>query len=396
MWEDERPWTLEMETQFSEWIASDHVHEYMFVNPGSPYFGIKVDCADATYALRAIFSYENKLPFAIINPSGSRGKDPTLHNRLDKWDRFPEGLPRLIGMINEITISVGTDNLAYLDSYPIALKSIRPGSVFVSKIQLDSDTSIKHAFNIKNINPVGTLDVIYSSESIQATNGPMQRRKDKVMDVLPTDPYGYRKFRWPEYLGKKIKDLPAEAEASFEQFELAKLLGLDEFSKLLKKTIGTVEESDEQMLLRSLNAICLEAQARIEVVELAQKRVIELGGACMEYRDYDTYSTPARDASLKEAFFSLQRNYHQINERGGLEVIDEELVEHVERIILEAPNNDDGLLKRCPITYADNTSIDLAELWKRVYFQKMSTHPNDSIAARWGEPGERTSCKAWY
>ena len=139
MWEDERPWTMEAEKQFSNWISSDHVHEYMFVNPSSPYYGIKVDCADATYALRAIFSFENKLPFAIINPSGSRGKDPTLNNRLDMWDRFPEGIPRLIGMINEITLSVGTDNLAFLDSYPVTLKSLRPGSIFVSKIQLDED-----------------------------------------------------------------------------------------------------------------------------------------------------------------------------------------------------------------------------------------------------------------
>lgn len=397
VWEDTEKWSLDYEKKFSEWIVSDEVHEYMFISPASKYFGMYSDCADVTYALRAIFSFENKLPFAVSNPSGSRKTViDTLNNRQSTWDQHPEGIPRLIAMVNDITTSVGTDNLAYMDTYPSALKSLSPGSVFISRLKLDTNYFVKHAYNIKNINPVGTLDVIYSSESIQADKKPLLRRKDKEMDILPSDPFGYRKFRWPEHLGVKVKALPLEMQASFEQFELAKTLGIQDFNKLLRKTIGTIEENDTQKLQRSLQTVCQEAQTRVAVVKAAQDHLVKINHQCMDFRDFDIYSTPARDASIKEAFFSLQRNYFEIKDSDGLEAVDPQILEFAEIILLDTAPTDDSLLKWCPIEYKAGTSIDLAELWKRTYYSKLSSHPNDSVESRWGEVASLTSCKRWY
>ena len=58
----------------------------MFNDPKSPYYGISTDCADTAYALRAIFAFENKLPFAITNPSGNRGASLSLNNKSKKFD----------------------------------------------------------------------------------------------------------------------------------------------------------------------------------------------------------------------------------------------------------------------------------------------------------------------
>lgn len=396
VWEDHEQWSLEHEKKFSEWMESDNVHEYMFVNPGSRYYGINADCADAAYALRAIYAFENNLPFAIVNPSGSRDGISTLNNRLSNWDRFSEGMPRLKAMINEIAVSVGTDNLAYMDTYPVAIKGIRPGTVYITKVNVADDYFIKHTFNIKKINEVGTFDVLYSSESIQATGAPMQRRKDKEMDVLPSDPYGYRQFRWPSHLGVKIKSLPEEMQASFEQFIMARTMDARQFMTVVKKMIGTIEETDNQKLQRTLNTLCMEAQTRVTVVQQAQLRLQEINGQCMDFRDFDTYSTPARDASLKEAFFTLQKYYFEMKEREILDTLDPQTVEFSEIILVDRERSDQSLLKWCPVTYKEGTSIDLADLWKRLYFEKLSSHPNDSLEIRWGEEGVRTSCKRWY
>lgn len=396
VWEDNQIWNQEFEKKYSDWLSSDEVHEYMFVSQASKYYGMYADCADVSYALRAIFAYENHLPFAIVNPSGTRDKNSTLNNRLSTWDKFPAGLERLKAMVNEIAESTGTDSLAYLDTYPVALKSISAGAIFISRLKLDTNYFVKHTFNIKKINPVGTLDVLYSSESIQADKGPLLRRKDKEMDILPSDPFGYRKFRWPEHLGINVKSIPKEMQASLEQFDLAKKLGIQDFNKLLRKAIGTIEEDDSQKLMRSLQSICQEAQTRIKVVNSAQERLNAINHQCMDFKDFDTYSTPARDASLKEAFFSLQRNYFEIKDHDGLEAIEPQIVAFAEVILLDTPPADDSLLKWCPVEYKTGSAIDLAELWKRAYYSKLSSHPNDSIERRWGEEGTSSSCKRWY
>jgi hypothetical protein len=108
VWEDNQVWSLQYEEEFSHWMQSAAVNETMFTSPQSPYYGINTDCADTAYALRAIFAYEHLLPFAIRSPSGSRGRNRTLNNRLTNWDaQRPTSIQRLIAMINEIGESVG-------------------------------------------------------------------------------------------------------------------------------------------------------------------------------------------------------------------------------------------------------------------------------------------------
>ena len=56
VWEDTQSWSVQYEEEYSQWVSSNKVFEGIFVDKSSPYYGIKVDCADTAYAFRAIFA----------------------------------------------------------------------------------------------------------------------------------------------------------------------------------------------------------------------------------------------------------------------------------------------------------------------------------------------------
>ena len=302
VWDDNQLWSVQYEEDFSIWMSSNSVNETMFTDSKSPYFGISTDCADTAYALRAIFAFEHNLPFAISNPSGARGTNKTLNNRQNTWNNLPTNKQRLVAMINEIGDSVGTENLAYFDTFPIAINNITPGSVFMYKIKARFGNFIRHTYNIKNINPVGTFDVIYSTQANKAKGLPLIRRKDREFENMPSEPWGFKKFRWPDQLGLSLADIPDELGPSLEQYTLAKQLGEVGFFKYVTKTLSKTIEPANQKMSRLFNSICVEAQARIEYVNQGLGHLLETNNACMNYEEFDAYSTPARDQMLKRTF----------------------------------------------------------------------------------------------
>ena len=266
VWNDNQVWSLQYEDEYSAWMESDAVSENMFTNLSSPYRGVHTDCADTAYAFRAIFAFEHNLPFAIYSPSGGRGNKFTINNRLNSWDSSGTNVRRLVAMINEIGDSVGTENLSHFDTYPTTIKSIRSGSIFMYKISARFGNFIRHTYNIKAVNPFGTFDVIYSTQANKAKDLPLIRRKDKEFENAPTNPWGFRKFRWPSFLGLELSAIPNELSPSLEQYSLAQSLGSSAFFKMISKTLSTSNESVAERLARSFNSICTEAQARIEYV----------------------------------------------------------------------------------------------------------------------------------
>ncbi|MDO9182739.1 MAG: hypothetical protein Q7U04_10035 [Bacteriovorax sp.] len=397
VWTDNQVWSLQYEEDFSNWMQSNAVNENIFTDPKSPYYGVSTDCADTSYAFRAIFAFEHNLPFAIYNPSGSRGTNKTINNRLNSWDKNPTNAQRLVAMINEIGDSVGTENLAYFDTFPIAIKSITPGSVFMYKIKARFGNFIRHTYNIKGINPVGTFDVIYSTQANKAHGLPLIRRKDKEMDNMPNSPFGFKKFRWPEHLGVELSQIPKELGPSDEQFSLAQTLGEVEFFKFVTKTLANTSESKGQRMTRLFKSVCSEAQARIDYVNQGLNHLKEINNKCMNYEEFDAYSTPARDQTLKELFEKYQQAYTEVVDAHEINTVSANLVEFSE-IIFGIKNADNlDLLHACPIQYRATMRIDLKVLWKRILKGSLSSHPNDSVEARWGESSSNTTkCKRWY
>lgn len=397
VWQDTQLWSVQYEEEFSAFMKSNAVREDMFTDPKSKYYGVSTDCADTAYALRAIFAFEHNLPFAIYSPSGERGSNKTINNRQSSWDRAGSNLQRLVAMINEIGDSVGTENLAHYDTFPIALKSINSGSVFMYKINARFGKFIRHTYNIKEVSDVGTFDVIYSTQANKARGLPLIRRKDKEFDNNPTAPWGFRKFRWPEHLGKDLSVIPSELGPSEEQYPLATSLGAVAFFKMVRKLLSNTSETVADRMNRAFKSVCTEAQARIDYVNQGVNHANETNNKCMNYEEFDAYSTPARDLALKELFGRFAQAYTDAADEGTLQTLNPAMAEYYQIIFKNKTVANTDLLTACPITYRPGVSIDLATLWKRLSSDLLSSHPNDTIEVRWGESSRKTTkCKRWY
>jgi hypothetical protein len=393
VWEDTESWSLAYEQKFVEWMGSTAVREGMFTNTSSPYYGVNTDCADTAYALRAVFAFENKLPFAIINPSGSRDISKSLNNKTSKFDYAGPENKRLVALITEIGESVGTENLTRYDTYPVAIKSIKGGTLFTYKMKARFGKFIRHAYNIKTVNPIGSYDVIYSTQANHAKRGDLLRRRDRDFENLPSDPWGFRRFKWPEHLGKDLSVIPAELEPSNEQFALANSMG-GSFFKYVSKQLATTTESSGERLSRVFNNVCQEAQARIMYVNEALEYAKKTGNACMDYANFDAYSTPARDGALKDIFLNLESTFKGAKVQGGADPV---ILAFADYIFTGKGAVQAELLAACPIAYRPGTTIDLATFWNRMKNDRMSSHPNDIVEVRWGETTKPlTKCKRWY
>ena len=394
VWEDTNSWNMDYEKAYSAWMQSTAVREGMFTNTNSPYYGISTDCADTAYAMRAIFAFENKLPFAIINPSGSRDISKTLNNKSNKFDYAGPENKRLVAMITEIGDSVGTENLTRFDTYSPAISSIVPGSLFTYKMKARFGKFIRHAYNIKDINPVGTFDVIYSTQANHNARGDLLRRRDREFENLPSDPWGFRKFKWPQHLGLASSELPAELGHSDEQYTLATQMDTRAFFKYVGKKLATTTETSDERLTRIFNAVCFESQARVSYVNEAIKYLNETNNACMDYEKFDAFSTPARDGALKEMYERLKQALAEAKQTGagGTQA----------GMFADFIFNNKGAIQAelqaaCPVEYKPGTVINLSVFWKRLAAGKMSSHPNDIVEVRWGEKSSpATRCKRHY
>lgn len=396
VWEDTVVWTQEYEQEYSEWVKSAAVKETIFTDPLSPYHGINPDCADATYALRAVFAYEHKLPFVITAPSGSRD-GRTLNNRMTKWDSAGStSAKRLVAMLTEIGDSVGTESLAYFDTYPTTIKSISAGSLFLYKVKARFGRFIRHAYTIKNVNPVGTFETIYSTQANKKAAQPLIRKKSMEFENLPHAPWGFKKFRWPEHLGKDLSAIPSELSPSNEQFDLATQLGHD-FFKYVRKSVATLNETLGERVNRSFEAVCAESVARVDYVNQALEWLSKNSNRCMNYEEFDAYSTPQRDLGLKDLFEKLKEAYRDAESAGELRSANPEIAAFTRFIFKGIGSTHAELLAACPVNYRPGATLDLATLWKRIEKEQLSSHPNDMVELRWGEKTTpKTRCKRWY
>lgn len=393
VWEDTNSWSIDYENKFTAWMGSTAVREGMFTDKSSPYYGVNTDCADTAYAMRAIFAFENKLPFAIINPSGSREVSKSLNNKTNKFDYAGPENKRVVALITEIGESVGTENLTRYDTYPVALKTIKGGTIFTYKMKAKFGKFIRHTYNIKVVNPVGTYDVIYSTQANHEKHGDLLRRRDREFENLPSDPWGYRRFKWPEHLGLGLEVIPAELGASTEQFALANSLGSG-FFKYVSKLLATTTESSGERLARVFNNVCQEAQARVMYVNEGLEFAKKTNNACMDYAAFDAYSTPARDGALKDMFLNLESTFRGAQSQGGVDPV---ILSFADYIFTGKGAVQAELLAACPIAYRPGVTIDLGTFWSRMKNNRMSSHPNDIVEVRWGEKtSPLTKCKRWY
>lgn len=401
VWEDTNTWSAEWEKNFATWMRSDAVHKNLFIDKNSKYYGINADCADASYALRAIFSLENSLPFKVLNPSGSRSNSYRyLSNKTDKFDsRGTTAQKRLVAMINYLGDSVGTEHLSHHDTLPVKISAIDSGMMFTYKMKRSFRRTIRHSYNIKAVTQYGDFDVIYSTQAIAKKNLAMIKRNGYSFSNLPHDAWGFKRWKWPQHEGMRNSTLPQETQYSLEQFNLVKEHG-KKFFRYVKDKLKRTTEAPQQLLERKFRLLCIESRDRIEYVNQGYEHHLDTNGKCMNFADYDAYSTPARDAALKSSYERFKIDYKEIVKEGLTNQVDFKILEIAKGIVKgvdEGSQVEKDLYDLCSINYMEGKKMHMAELYRRIQKDLMSSHPNDLKPQRWGDTKRnRTKCKVWY
>lgn len=353
VWTATHAWSPQREAQYSEWVEKT-LREDIFTNPKSEYYGISTDCADAVYTFRILYSFENGLPFAIMDPTGGR---KLITNEMSRWDRIRIEKKRLFHFINYISDLVGTATLPD-DTYPVSIdrNGVRPGTLF--------SIYRTHVFTIQRFAPNG-IPILMSS-SLPRLIRDLTTYQGFPRRPLAEQPYrdGLLYFRQPNDLRKPVWKVPGFSD---EQYKIPRAYWL----KYVEEKLGFSQESVEEAIQRRIDNLCSMMKARVQVVDQAIIFQSMIGGRCMTRVEYGAYSTPGRDLNI-------------LNEIGLLEETLEagaagELPPYLER-------------SDCVAEITPEWELRLPEFVHRSKTGKFSSDPNDSREARWGEMESTSLC----
>lgn len=387
---DNNYWNGNWEIKYQKWVSEEWKPDFFLSRAKPQYYGIAHDCADAIYLMRAVFAYENKLPFKVHN---ALHKGQYLSNSMKNWDHLPED-KRFKAFAAYMNDRVGTRSLSN-DTFPIELAQIKAGDLYV-----EPGT---HSYAITGITETGVTAIMSSTTPaspklmIQLYSFPF---------FIPHDPVGmtdgYRRFKWPRNIDKPSQQQPG---FSNEQYTLAQQVGLNyiPFTDKIAEKLRRRPEPLEEKTMRLLHSLCSFAKERVNYVNdgLAYVNRLRSQGkrSCMNAKEYDYYSTPSRDKRLKR-FFEEVRN---IAYSGGALKEDEINGQILARAIFH-PELPEGVYDELDnfcglgIYPEDETKyINLRQLWKSIESDKISSDPHASFEQRWGlvDTKYTGSCKTY-
>ncbi|WP_290730859.1 hypothetical protein [Halobacteriovorax sp. JY17] len=381
VWKTENEWSSEYEQSYQNWIANDNFHRRIFSDPQSPYYGVPTDCADIIYAARIIFSYENKLPFKVKNPvrkglfsaryiSNSGNYFNSLKNEIDRVKAF----------ISKLAVHSGTTILAQNDTYPIAISEIRSGDIYVTK-----NNGIRHAYLIKKISNSGIFDLYYST--VPRVVREIKFHRGVPLFSFSSSPWGFRRFKQPSEVNLDLNELDSY---STEQYQLLKEVGEESILNYISNRLRTEDESIEGRLDRVINNICRSIDDRIDAIKKAQVYVnSQINNRCVNKSEYDNYSTPGLDKRIIKQIITLKNFYSKIKQVNYQLKIDSSKYNALEDLLQGSESN--SLLCENQIA-----PLSVQNFLYRYEQNQISSHPNDSLEARWGLDSNRTNCKKYY
>lgn len=407
VWTEVNQWSPEWEKKFSEWVQKDwninfFSNEKLANGQSNPYKGLHTDCADTVYSMRIIFSYENKLPFVMQDPTTVNS---TLSNKMSRWDDKSE--TERVRNFLRLVYQVGSTHSLPSDTYPIAInkQTVRSGAI------MRTVKKNHHSWTIKEILPIGVPHLVFNSVLGASSSTTLQERKSWPNpewvfegDNSPKSSAGIMYWRPVEYINQPVWKVPGYNE---EQYNLS----LKDWNRWAQNRLATVREDDLQSLKRQLQNICEGVQSRVGVVNDAINYQIQNKNACMnDYATYDNFSSPNRDRRVFDDLMGLRDTYKQIlNENNGnnlpLDVKNQldkifPLIKSsalVETKSMSVQTMDSASI--CPVTYAAGKTIDLAEFKRRIFSGLISNNPVESVEYRWGElagPSPKAkSCPSW-
>lgn len=418
VWVTQNQWSEAWEQKYQQWLQTS-TGAKMFATKlkadgsANPYYGIRVDCADLVYSLRAIFSFENGLPYAITNTVSKAGP---ISNSVTRYDKLPAGHARLVAFLDWIYGIVSTRGLS-ADTFSPAINKVGTGTIILTT------KKNHHSWTIRDVTITGNPFLIFNSTVGRLSGYEVQERQSwpnpswifepevdskdpkKTVPVYKPGSYaGFRQWRSPEYLGKPEASVPGYSE---EQHTV----GLSNWKKLAQSHLAQTTETVDQIVLRLLKDACADFKQRVTAVaEAEQFKKSQPALSCMNATDFDEYSTPSRDRRLIDGLMQARVYFQDGLKKGGEQSFSPEnlavyrdFFPFVEKSAAEEAKldketkNSEGY---CSLRINEKLGkLSLAELKRRMFLGQVSANPNDAATGRFGYAHTSqdigyTTCKA--
>jgi hypothetical protein len=390
VWNDSSSWNQEWENKYQKWIESDSFNKRIFIDPTSPYHGLATDCADVIYAFRIIFSYENKLKYESLNPDIEHLNffNKYLNNRTNRFDNFQEGPERVKAFIAYLGKLAGTEFLSAKDSYPVGIKNIRPGDFYIAN-QVVNGITIRHTYLIKKIYHTGVFDLYYSTLPDMVRE--LKYHRGIPLFSFDSAPYGFRRFINPSMRGQEPSTYQ---DFSNEQYDLLKKVGPAQIIYSISKSLRVQQETYQDNLTRVIGNICRAIGDRVLDINESINFVDSVNGRCVTKSEYDNLSTPQQDERIYNQINNIMDYWHSVIKAQKISSFTPATIKGMNYLLNIEPSSlkDHQILcssfKKYPVT--------LKQFFDRYHARKISSHPNDSIASRWGEEITHTNCQTYY
>jgi ribosomal protein L39E len=392
VWIDTNQWTPEWENEYSTWVQGNWNIEFfarktLANGQSNPYYGLRVDCADTVYSMRAIFAYEHRLPFVVNDPT-AMGK--LLSHRMGRWDAQNQNV-RIRSFLTFLYDMMSTRSLPN-DTYPVAIsrQTIRPGTLMMTTKQNH------HSWCVKDILSIGVPYLVYNSTVGKTTGTTLQQRQSwpNPMWVFETNSTvsgnaGFRNWRSESDLQKPVWQVQGYSE---EQYKIP----LKSWVDTVQKRLAVTHETDVQKITRLTKTACEAFQGRVSAVGDGLNYLNSNPRSCMDYATYDTYSTPNRDQRLFDDIMSLRQSYQNImkaNNGRELSALTVTTLNKVFPAILQSAKQERSVMQSsridsdslCVVEYVRGQKMDLAEFKRRLFLGRVSNNPHDTFEYRWGE-----------
>ncbi len=356
VWTAKAAWSDAEERHYQEWIAQKLGSDFFVTGPWA---GIKTDCADAVYAARIIFAFENGLPFSTRSTLKTTPAPTSLNNDATLWDHIQSPEARVRAFIDAVNDVTWTGSLPRdTEAVEISKETIVPGIMWLRP---------GHVELVKNVRSSGVIDLIGST--VPAAVRSLMTVTD--LGYIPDrSGYGFRKWRWPSTEPKASTN--ARQAVIVEKREELDLLSsaqrVFQFEASVRTTLASRAELQSETVDRVASDFCTLLHSRAEIVELSEVRRSKLQH-CMNSRDYDAYSTPSRDLRIRRTAIQL-----------GL------LMQNNLNAVKTA-------LQHCSaIAIGDGVELMPFEFLKRLLKFEYSSDPNENTLTRFGFTPALGSC----
>lgn len=368
VWDVENKWNADWEERYSSWVENNWTQN-VFLDSSSLLFNLKTDCADASYAMRATFSYQQRLPFSVTSSSGSK-----INSSLSIFDHVANRDQRFRLFLEYVFVNTNTQTLS-LDTYPIGVtrQDLKPGVLYVAP-------GI-HSYQIVKLDVFGNIQTLSSTVPRAAR---ILFLNHSFPFYFPTDfkkfSDGFRAFRWPDNLN---------ARQDKEQFIISQR-SQGSFVTYSNELIARLAIKPEPLGLkvqRHLESLCYYSRERAVLVAQAYVKRLQRKGACFDKSQFEDYSTYQRDSRLKEYFNYLQ----SLKADGQWSSLSEELKT---RYLSVFNSYYQDSFCQVETSWPGKPLLSLYEIRKALFDGKMIANPNADLEQRWGlkEFTEKNPC----